>query len=188
MCGHLSMENAFESSEESLDTAPQLPFSPHLLKKISELDLSVRTSIQMQRNNIIYIGDLVQLEESQVLAHKQIKRNSLFELRDVLNGFGLRFGMDVPGWPPANIEEPSKPINQLEFGFTKSYEAPIEEKSLTEEGVFVKYTGMGLLKKCELLGLSVRSAKHLHNEGITYIGDLVTKTERELLKIPNFGI
>jgi hypothetical protein len=37
------------------------------------------------------------------------------------------------------------------------------------------------------LELSVRSANALENENIIYLGDLVQKTEAEMLRIPNFG-
>jgi DNA-directed RNA polymerase subunit alpha len=39
----------------------------------------------------------------------------------------------------------------------------------------------------EELELSVRSANCLQNAGITYIGELVQKTEAEMLKTKNFG-
>jgi DNA-directed RNA polymerase subunit alpha len=39
----------------------------------------------------------------------------------------------------------------------------------------------------ENLELSVRSQNCLKNDNITYIGDLVVKTENEMLKTPNFG-
>ncbi len=44
-----------------------------------------------------------------------------------------------------------------------------------------------LLKKVEELELSVRSANCLKNDNIIYIGDLVQKTEAEMLRTPNFG-
>lgn len=182
------MENAFESSELLEDTAPPLPYSPHLLKKISDLDLSVRAANCMQRENILYIGDLVQLGESQVLGFQNFGRKSFFELRDMLNGLGLRFGMEVPEWPPEDIEALSRVINRGEYDLSEPIEQlPVEEEVLTDEEAVAKYTEMGLLKKVELLGLSVRSANCLHHDGVIYIGDLVLKTEGELLRTPNFG-
>ena len=44
-----------------------------------------------------------------------------------------------------------------------------------------------LLKNLNELELSVRSANCLKNENLTYIGDLVQKSESEMLKTPNFG-
>jgi DNA-directed RNA polymerase alpha subunit len=44
-----------------------------------------------------------------------------------------------------------------------------------------------LLKKVDELELSVRSANCLKNDNIVYIGDLIQKTEAEMLRTPNFG-
>ncbi len=44
-----------------------------------------------------------------------------------------------------------------------------------------------LLKKVDELELSVRSANCLKNDNIIYIGDLVGKTEAEMLRTPNFA-
>ncbi|MBF0358074.1 MAG: DNA-directed RNA polymerase subunit alpha [Magnetococcales bacterium] len=44
-----------------------------------------------------------------------------------------------------------------------------------------------LFRKVDELELSVRSANCLKNDDIVYIGDLVLKTEAEMLKTPNFG-
>ena len=57
------------------------------------------------------------------------------------------------------------------------------EISSTEEVAFNK----NLLTKVEDLELSVRSANCLKNEGIFYIGDLIQRSEIDMLKTPNFG-
>lgn len=44
-----------------------------------------------------------------------------------------------------------------------------------------------LLRPVDDLELTVRSANCLKAEAIHYIGDLVQRTEVELLKTPNFG-
>jgi len=44
-----------------------------------------------------------------------------------------------------------------------------------------------LLRRVEELELSVRSANCLKNEKVTYLGDLVQKSESDMLKTPNFG-
>ena len=53
----------------------------------------------------------------------------------------------------------------------------------TEEPEFNR----NLLKRVEELELSVRSMNCLKNDNIIYIGDLVQKTEPEMLRTPNFG-
>jgi len=82
-----------------------LPFSPYLLKKVDELELSVRSANCLKNDNIVYIGDLVQKTESEMLKTPNFGRKSLNEIKDVLSNMGLRFGMDVSEWPPENIEE-----------------------------------------------------------------------------------
>jgi DNA-directed RNA polymerase alpha subunit len=44
-----------------------------------------------------------------------------------------------------------------------------------------------LLERVDELELSVRSANCLKNDGINYVGELVQKSEAEMLRTPNFG-
>lgn len=91
--------------EEQKKEADELPFSPYLLKKVEELELSVRSANCLKNDNIVYIGDLVQKTESEMLKTPNFGRKSLNEIKEVLASMNLRFGMDVPGFPPENIEE-----------------------------------------------------------------------------------
>ena len=43
-------------------------------------------------------------------------RKSLNDIREVLSSMGLRLGMDIPGWPPENIEEMAKKLEQELLG------------------------------------------------------------------------
>lgn len=98
----------FEESkiEKKEDTKPELPFSQYLLKKVYDLDeLSVRATNCLKNDNIIYVGDLVQKTESEMLKTPNFGRKSLNEIKEKLTKIGLRFGMEVPSWPPENIEE-----------------------------------------------------------------------------------
>ncbi len=97
----------FEDEPEHMDKDKKsgLPFSPHLLRKVDELELSVRSANCLKNDNIVYIGDLVQKTESEMLKTPNFGRKSLNEIKDVLANMGLRFGMEVTGWPPENIEE-----------------------------------------------------------------------------------
>ncbi|MEY5008538.1 MAG: hypothetical protein RL764_1854, partial [Pseudomonadota bacterium] len=76
-----------------------------LLKKVDELELSVRSANCLKNDNIIYIGDLVQKTEAEMLRTPNFGRKSLNEIKEVLSSMGLRLGMDIPGWPPENIED-----------------------------------------------------------------------------------
>lgn len=86
----------------------KLPFSPHLLRKVEELELSVRSSNCFKNDNIVYIGDLVQKTEAEMLKTPNFGRKSLNEIKEVLGKLNLRLGMEIPGWPPENIEELAK--------------------------------------------------------------------------------
>ncbi len=84
----------------------------YLLKKVDELELSVRSANCLKNDNIIYIGDLVQKTESEMLRTPNFGRKSLNEIKEVLSQMGLRLGMEIPGWPPENIEEMAKKLEQ----------------------------------------------------------------------------
>jgi len=88
----------------------------YLLKKVDELELSVRSANCLKNDNIIYIGDLVQKTEAEILRTPNFGRKSLNEIKEVLSSMGLRLGMDIPGWPPENIEEMAKKLEQELLG------------------------------------------------------------------------
>ncbi|RMF14618.1 MAG: DNA-directed RNA polymerase subunit alpha [Alphaproteobacteria bacterium] len=85
-------------------------FNPNFLRKVDELELSVRSANCLKNDNIVYIGDLVQKTEAEMLRTPNFGRKSLNEIKEVLAQMGLRLGMEVPGWPPENIEEMAKKL------------------------------------------------------------------------------
>jgi DNA-directed RNA polymerase subunit alpha len=94
------------------EKASELPFNPNLLRKVDELELSVRSANCLKNDNIVYIGDLVQKSEAEMLRTPNFGRKSLNEIKEVLAQMGLSLGMDVPGWPPDNIEELAKKLEE----------------------------------------------------------------------------
>ena len=94
--------------EEEKSSMPELAFNPALLKKVDELELSVRSANCLKNDNIVYIGDLIQKSESEMLRTPNFGRKSLNEIKEVLATMGLHLGMDVTGWPPENIEDLAK--------------------------------------------------------------------------------
>ena len=62
----------------------------------------------MKNDNIIYIGDLVQKSESEMLRTPNFGRKSLNEIKEVLQQMELNLGMSVPDWPPENIDDLAK--------------------------------------------------------------------------------
>ncbi|MDF1620763.1 DNA-directed RNA polymerase subunit alpha [Pseudothioclava nitratireducens] len=85
-----------------------LEFNPLLLKKVDELELSVRSANCLKNDNIVYIGDLIQKTEAEMLRTPNFGRKSLNEIKEVLSGMGLHLGMEVEDWPPENIEDLAK--------------------------------------------------------------------------------
>ena len=90
----------------------ELPFNRNLLRKVDELELSVRSANCLKNDNIIYIGDLVQKTEAEMLRTPNFGRKSLNEIKEVLASMGLHLGMEVVGWPPENIEDLAKRLEE----------------------------------------------------------------------------
>ena len=88
----------------------ELEFNKNLLRKVDELELSVRSMNCLKNDNIIYIGDLVQKTEPEMLRTPNFGRKSLNEIKEVLNSMSLYLGMEIPNWPPENISELSKKL------------------------------------------------------------------------------
>jgi len=82
-----------------------LTFDLAFLTRVDELELSVRTANCLRNDNIVYIGDLVQKTEAEMLRTPNFGRKSLNEIKEVLVQIGLHLGLEVPGWPPENLEE-----------------------------------------------------------------------------------
>ena len=94
--------------DTKVETVPELAFNPALLKKVDELELSVRSANCLKNDNIVYIGDLIQKSEAEMLRTPNFGRKSLNEIKEVLAQMGLHLGMEVPNWPPENIEDLAK--------------------------------------------------------------------------------
>ena len=102
MCNSTRLENS-RNKETGFDEC--------FLAKVEDLDLSVRSHNCLKCENIIYVGDLVQNTEADMLRTPNLGRRSLNEMKQVLTNMGLRFGMKVEGWPPSNISSLSKKVD-----------------------------------------------------------------------------
>jgi len=104
----------FEEPEEvrEQESSQELPFNKNLLRKVDELELSVRSANCLKNDNIIYIGDRVQKSESDMLRTPNFGRKSLNEIKEVLANMGLHLGMQVEGWPPENIEDLARKVDE----------------------------------------------------------------------------
>ena len=101
--------------QQDQDSAEKLSFNSNLLKKVEELELSVRSANCLKNDNIIYIGDLVQKTESEMLRTPNFGRKSLNEIKEVLNTMSLYLGMEIPNWPPENIAELSRKLEDNNY-------------------------------------------------------------------------
>ena len=94
----------------SLTNSVESLYNPNLLRKVEELELSVRSANCLKNDNIVYIGDLVQKTENEMLRTPNFGRKSLNEIKEVLTNMGLNLGQIVEEWPPENIEELAKKL------------------------------------------------------------------------------
>lgn len=106
----INFEEPKATHESEKDSS--LPFNRNLLRKVEELELSVRSANCLKNDNIVYIGDLVQKTEAEMLRTPNFGRKSLNEIKEVLLNMGLILGTTVPNWPPENIEELARKLEE----------------------------------------------------------------------------
>ncbi len=87
----LGMFVNFDEPQETIviEQSKEPEFNKNLLRKVDELELSVRSMNCLKNDNIIYIGDLVQKSEGEMLRTPNFGRKSLNEIKEVLNTMSL---------------------------------------------------------------------------------------------------
>jgi len=82
---------------------------PILLRPVDELELTVRSANCLKAENIFYIGDLIQKNETELLKTPNLGKKSLTEIKEVLASRGLSLGLRLENWPPPGLpsREPS---------------------------------------------------------------------------------
>jgi DNA-directed RNA polymerase subunit alpha len=75
-----------------------------LTKDVDELELSVRSANCLKNANIHNIVELVQKTEQEILQTKNFGRKSLNEIKEVLEGMGLKLGMNIETLMPLEQE------------------------------------------------------------------------------------
>lgn len=93
-----------QGQEEGQEEAADVYVDPMLLRPVDELELTVRSANCLKAENIIYIGDLVQRSEVELLRTPNLGKKSLTEIKDVLSENGLALGTKIENWPPANLK------------------------------------------------------------------------------------
>ena len=129
---------------------------------ITDFELSVRARNCLKKMNIRTLGDLLRTTEAELLAYKNFGETSLQEIKSMLAQKGLSLG-----------------------------QAADDEDLVIADAMFQQLAETGdteqLGQSVAELDLSVRARKALSLLGIRTIGDLVARTEAELLGIKNFG-
>jgi DNA-directed RNA polymerase subunit alpha len=147
-----------EEKEKKKDRRMQILETP-----ISDFELSVRSRNCLKKMNIDTIGDLLNISETELLSYKNFGETSLREIKAILESKGLHLGMA---------------LEEKQFAMAE----PFESRSTVGENE-------GLLgKSVEDLQLSVRARKCLQKLNIRTIGELIRRTEAELLGVKNFGV
>ncbi len=98
----INFEEPRHAVEKEISGEPLI--NKNLLRKVDELELSVRSANCLKNDNIVYIGDLVQKTEAEMLRTPNFGRKSLNEIKEVLANMGLHLGM-IQNWLPENIED-----------------------------------------------------------------------------------
>ncbi len=138
-----------------------------LATPISEFELSVRARNCLKKMNIQTLGDLLKLTEQELLAYKNFGETSLEEINQLLAKRGLRLGQrpeDID--PAALVPAPPEPPRVT---------VPPGTEALLSKPVFE-------------LELSVRARRCLQRLNIETVGELIQRTEAELLAARNFGV
>jgi len=126
---------------------------------LSEFELSAPTRAALERMNLRTVGDLVRLTEDELARLGDLDLISLQEIRELLASKGLRLGMGTEeSSPNPSSGAPDDPVHSADLS------RPVED-----------------------LDLSVRSQKCMQVLGIRTVGELIQRTDKDLLQCPNFG-
>ncbi|MDX1565381.1 MAG: DNA-directed RNA polymerase subunit alpha C-terminal domain-containing protein, partial [Phycisphaeraceae bacterium] len=132
---------------------------------VTDFELSARARNCLKKMDIRTVGDLLRISQSELMAYKNFGEATMQEIKGLLAQKGLRLGQALETQQQAARQEV---YNQLRDsageGAADILNRPVDE-----------------------LELSVRSRKALDLLAINTIGDLVARTEAELLGIKNFG-
>ena len=126
----INAEDFEETVEEEKPDATLTRINEVLNRSVEELELSVRSYNCLKNANIQTIVDLVQKTEAEMLRTKNFGRKSLNEIKEILGGLGLQFGMRfdsqgrlvLPSGTPVLLEG----IVEAEAGTEAGAEAGVE--------------------------------------------------------------
>ncbi|MEO1008822.1 MAG: DNA-directed RNA polymerase subunit alpha C-terminal domain-containing protein [Planctomycetota bacterium] len=129
---------------------------------VTEFDLSVRARTALKRMNIRTLGDLLRTTEAELLSYKNFGESSLDEIKRMLAGKGMALGQGV------------------DDGHRSGRRSALDRFRGTSQEAMLN-------KPVTDLALSVRARRALQLLSIQTLGDLVSRTEAELMGVKNFG-
>jgi DNA-directed RNA polymerase subunit alpha len=129
---------------------------------ISDFELSVRSRNCLKKMKIFTVGDLLNITEAELLSYKNFGETSLMEIKKILEPKNLRLGMA--------LEEKSAAAASAEVSNIEGVSEEVLNKSVED------------------IELSVRARRALTKLGTKTLGELIAKTEAELLGCKNFGV
>jgi len=95
----------FKARTEIVEEEKSQEIDPILLRPIDDLELTVRSANCLKAESILYIGDLVQKTEVELLKTPNLGKKSLTEIKDVLAQHELSLGTKLENWPPAALAD-----------------------------------------------------------------------------------
>jgi len=99
----LSVFVDLQGQDEGAAARAESQVDPILMRPVDELELTVRSANCLKAENIMYIGDLVQRTEVELLRTPNLGKKSLTEIKEVLEQHGLGLGMRLDNWPPPSL-------------------------------------------------------------------------------------
>jgi len=130
---------------------------------VTDFELSVRARNCLKKMNIRTLGDLVNTTEAELLSYKNFGETSLKEIKDMLSAKNLRLGQALEEGGDVGMIEPRP-------------DPPQEDAS---QGV--------LATPIDRIELSIRAKRALQSLKVKNLGDLIAKTEPDLMGCRNFG-
>ncbi len=129
---------------------------------VTDFELTVRARTCLKKMNIRSLGDLIRINESELMSYKNFGESSLDEIKRMLSIKGLKLGQ---GHEDAHRVARRQILEKLKgSGKEQLLGKPVSELQLT-----------------------VRARKALQMLNIQSIGDLCSHTEAELMGVKNFG-
>ena len=179
-----------EDHERREDRRAQVMRTP-----ISEFELSVRSRNCLAKMNIDSLGDLVRKTEAELLAYKNFGETSLQEIKDILAQKGLRLGMSGDDEAPLYTTSRAEAEAQLDALFGSLPPAPaggdvaeaVAPSSMAPAGMESSPATDPRSIPIDALDLSIRARRCMDNLSIETVGDLLDRSEAELLASKNFG-